>query len=264
MYPETAYFRKCRNKVIAMILLLLPMCALAQKKGTEDVVHLKSHFGLTEVHGTLIPEKDSNEIAIRSWDKNVWVFSRSDIDSISREKLIFLSEPNGWYNTTSAALYFGEDKGYQIQSVVGYRFHYRYYAGLGAAIDNYTIRTLPVFADFRTDFSLHKNTPFAYVDIGLANPWPKKDQYAGYYYLGKSPDKKVPGCYLNIGIGQRLRSRQSHHSWEFSVGYSLETLKLVYFQKSVSPDPGAENIPTQTDTYQYTFNRLVLRVGVTL
>lgn len=264
MYPTITSFRKWHNKVIAMILLLLPACVFAQKKGTDEVVFLKNHFGLTEVHGTLIPGKDSNQIAIRTWDKNVWVFSRPDIDSISREKLIFPLTPGGWYNTTNAGIYFGEDKGYLIESVIGYRFHYRYYAGIGAAVDNYTIRTLPVFADFRTDFSLHKNSPFTYLDIGLANPWPKKNQYTGYYYAGKSPDKKVPGCYLNIGIGQRLRTRQSNHTWEFSVGYSLETLKLVYMQNSFSPDPTAENTPKQKDTYQYTFNRLVVKVGVTL
>ncbi|MGH2645056.1 MAG: hypothetical protein ACRDE2_13970 [Chitinophagaceae bacterium] len=247
-----------------MILLLLPMCALAQKKGAEDVVYLKNHFGVTEVHGTLIPEKDSNEIAVRTWDKNVWVFSRSDIDSIGREKLIFPSERNGWYNATSVAMYFGEAKGYQIQSVVGYRFLYRYYVGLGAAIDNYTIRSLPVFVDFQANWFLTKTTPFTYIDAGLSNPWPGDNEINKY--MGNL-DKKIPGTYLNFGIGQRIYCLHNNHSWEFSVGYSLETMKLRYVQNYTSYDPAN---PTQqitnpyVQTIQYTFNRLVLRVGFTL
>lgn len=264
MYPKTAYFCNWRNKVIAMILLLQPACALAQTKGMEDVVYLKSHFGLTEVHGTLIPRKDSNEVAVRTRDKSVWVFSRSDIEKISREKLIFQSKPKGWYNSTSVSAYFGGDKGYQIQSVVGYRFLYRYYAGLGAALDNYTIRSLPVFADLQGNWFLSKTTPFNYLDAGISNPWPRNNQILKY---NGNLGKKIPGVYLNIGIGQRLHCLHNDHSWQFSIGYSLETMKLRYVQTYTSADPAD---PSQritnlyTQTYQYTFNRLVLRVGFTL
>lgn len=89
MHPTPASFRKWFNKVIAMILILIPVSACAQKNRTENVVYLKSHLGLTGVNGTLISAKDSHTEAVRTQDSNVWVFSRSDIKSISREKLIF-------------------------------------------------------------------------------------------------------------------------------------------------------------------------------
>lgn len=264
MYLTITFFRKWRNPVIAMILLLLPVCVFAQKNGTEEVVYLKNHFGLTEVHGTLIPQKDSNQVAVRTWDKNVWVFSRSDIDSIGREKLTFPLKPNGWYNATSVSMYFGEDKGYQIQSMVGRRFHYRYYAGLGAAIDNYTIRSIPVFADLQANWFLTKATPFTYFDAGISNPWPKDNEINKY--IGNL-EKKIPGTYFNIGIGQRIHSLHSNHSWQFSIGYSLETMKLRYVQTYTSYDPvnpSQQVTSNNVQTFNYTFNRLVVRVGVTL
>lgn len=249
------------NKVIVMILILVPACACAQNNRTEDVVYLKNHFGLTEVHGTFVPAPDSNMVAVRTRDKNVWVFSRSDIEKISREKLIFQLKPHGWYNATSGGIYYGDDKGYQIQSVAGYRFLYRYYAGIGAALDNYTIRSLPVFADLRADWFLKRQTPFTYLDLGISNPWASGKELK--YQYGQQPDKNIPGWYVNAGVGQRFRSRNHNHSWEISAGYSLETLTLRYIQRLPSPDPGQTDI-AQVNDYHYTFNRLVIRLGFTL
>lgn len=251
------------NGMILSIFLVCPMCSLAQSKRAFDVVHLKNDLGVSEVHGHLIPAQDSGKIALRDRDENVWVFSRSDVKAISRENPVFHLSPRGWYNTTSAGLYFADDKGYQISTVIGYRFHYRYYAGLGAAIDQYTLRALPVFADFKADLLLKKNTPFSYIDAGITNPWPKKNDPV----YGMKPDKKISGWYLNAGVGQRIRTGKNGKGLALSLGYSLETLKLRYDPKPY-PDPGYPGsegfVETPGHLYAYTFNRLVVRIGVTL
>lgn len=249
---------KWRNRLIFMITFLWPVCTLAQNKGAASVVTLKNDLGLTEIHGTLIPAKDSNKIAIRTGDNSVWVFSRTDIKKISRENPVFPHQRAGWYNTTTFGLYFGDDKGYQLQSTVGYRFHYRYYAGIGAAIDDYTIRALPVFIDMKADLLRKKTTPFVYADVGITNPWPKKSQYP----FRQEPDKKIPGWYLNAGLGQRFRNNKNDHSFELSIGYSLETMNMQYIGSPSAPNPDVHG--KQVENYKYTFNRFIIKAGFTL
>lgn len=250
-------------RLIFMVVFLWPVCVLAQSKKVTSVVFLKNELGLTELHGSLIPLKDSNKIAIRTRDRNVWVISKANIKEISPEKRVYPLKKNSWYNTTTLGVYFGDEDGYQIQSTVGYRFHYRYYAGIGVALDQYTIRSLPVFIDLRADLFRKKTTPFAYADVGLTNPWPKKSQFE----LQKEPDKKIPGWYLNTGIGWRFRSRISDQSWEISIGYSLETMKIRYLQPISNagfPEPDGQLPNVRVQTFKYTFNRFVIKAGFTL
>lgn len=246
-----------RNALIGMIALLWPVCALAQNRGTTDVVYLKNG---SIIHGSLFPAKDSNHVALRTKDNDVWVFSRSEVMKTDREKTVFPLSKHGWYNTTTAGMFFGDDKGYQLQTIVGYRFYSRYYAGLGVALDDYTYRAVPVFADLRADMLLSKTTPFAYADIGIANPW-LKSQTRIY---GMKPDKKKSGLYFEAGIGQRLRTGKNNHSLQFSVGYTLEKLSFIFPQKGPGVTPDTGNEVMRMDTYRYTFNRLVIRVGFTL
>ncbi len=254
---------KWRNKLIFLVICLWPASVPAQKKGTTSIVILKNDLGLTEVQGTLISLKDSTKIAVRTRDSSVWVFDRAEVKKISAEKPAYPLTKNGWYNTTTFGGYFGDQSGYQLQSTIGYRFHYRYYAGLGVALDHYTIRSLPVFIDLKADLSPKKTTPFVYADVGISNPWPKRSQYK----FQRAPDKKIPGWYLNTGIGQRFRSRKSNHSWEISIGYSLETMKMRYLRSIGNqgiPEPEGPTSNTQVEDFKYTFNRFVVKAGFTL
>ncbi len=254
---------KWSSSLIFMIVLLSPWCTLAQTSEGTSVILLKKDTGLVEIHGNLTPAKDSDKIAVRTGEGNVWLFPRSAVDSIYPEEPVLSLTKNSWYNTTTLGVYFGDDNGYQVQSTIGYRFHYRYYTGIGVALDHYTIRTLPVFVDLRADLRKEKTSPFAYADAGLANPWPTRSQYE----LQKEPDKRIPGLYLNAGIGWRFRSREGSNSWQVSVGYSLETMKLRYIQPIA--DPGLPDLndstpEVQVQTFEYTFNRFVIKAGFTL
>src|SRR5690606_38347643 len=149
-----------------MILLLCPVCAFAQQK-PPDVVYLKNG---SIIYGSLSPAKDSNYIALQTGNNDVWVIPRSEVVKSGRAKTVFLVQKNGWYNTTSAGLFFGDDKGYQIESVVGYHFLYRYYAGAGVALDDYSFRAVPVFTSLSADLLKRKTTPFVYVNTGIVHP----------------------------------------------------------------------------------------------
>lgn len=251
------------SRLIFLLLFVCPVYAFAQNTKKVTVIYLKKDTGLIEIHGQLIPAKDSGMISIRTAEGNVWVFPRSEIGEVRQEKTIFPLTAQGWYNTTTFGGYFGDENGYQIQSIAGYRFHYLFYTGIGVALDHYSIRSLPVFIDLRADLLKNKSTPFAYADIGITNPWPKRSQYE----YAKEPDKKIPGWYLNVGIGQRIRSRKSNHSWQLSIGYSLETMKLRYLRPVAGtgfPQPGEEQPGYLTEDFKYNFNRFVIKAGFTL
>ena len=109
----TGYFR--RNAMIVMIVMLWPVCALAQVRGITDVVYLKNGSIL---HGSLFSAIDSNHIALRTENNDVWVFSRSEVMKTDREKTVFPVTKHGWYNTTNLGIFFGDDKGYQLETVV--------------------------------------------------------------------------------------------------------------------------------------------------
>lgn len=240
--------------VIGMILLLWPVCAFAQHKQT-DVVYLKNG---SIIYGSLSPAKDSNHIALETEDNGVWVFPRSAVIKSGRGKTVFPQKKKGFYNTTSAGLFFGDNKGYEIESIIGYHFGYRYYAGGGAAIDDYTFRAIPVFASFCADLFLKKTTPFLYANTGFANPWPRSGTTIG----NAKVDRKRAGLYLDAGVGQKLRV-DFNHSLQLSLGYSLEKIKLLTKQIN-GYDPFTQRDLYKTDTYEYSFNRLVLKAGFTL
>lgn len=253
---NTAIGCKWRNTLIGMIVLLWPVCALAQVRGTTDVVYLKNG---SIVHGSLFPAKDSNHIALRTGNNDVWVFPRSEIMKTGREKTVLPITKQGWYNTTNVGLFFGDDKGYQLQTIVGYRFFSRYYAGLGVALDDYKFRAVPVFANLQVDILLKKVTPFVYADIGIANPWP----LSNLLIYGRKPDKKNAGIYFSAGIGQRFHTGKNNHSFQLSLGYSLEKFRFIFPQKGMGA-PGNDTEVMRTDIYRYTFNRLVIQAGFTL
>lgn len=240
--------------VIAMILLLWPVCAFAQQK-PADVVYLKNG---SMIYGSLSPAKDSNHLMLRTGDHDLWVFPRSEVLASGRAKTVFPVKKSGWYNSTSVGLFFGDDKGYQLETVIGYHFLYRYYAGVGAAIDDYAYRAVPVFASFKADLLLRKTTPFVYVNTGMAHAWPRSTTLV----YGQKADKNEAGWYLDAGIGQKLWIDGSH-SIHLSIGYSLERFDFVFKQKDWgNPQPTIESF--RTDVYRYRFNRLVLKLGFTL
>lgn len=240
-----------RNNLILAILLLWPVCSLAQSQRADGAV-AQNDPGLTGMHDPpILP-------APRKADAHADTLSRPEDNRAGRKDPVFPLSRAGWFNATAAGMYFAQKKGYLIRSVVGYRFGYRYRAGLGAAIDQYTIRTLPVFCHLSADLSLRKTTPFAYADPGIAFPWPREDEYP---YNGK-PDQKLAGWHLEAGLGQRLRLGAEGQSLELSAGYSLETLRFRYRETAGMTPTGGTAIAWET--YSYNFQRIVLALGITL
>lgn len=160
-------------------------------------------------------------------------------------------KPHGLYNTTTAGILLGDASGSSFQTVIGYRFRYRFHAGAGAGIDGFTgVRTVPLFAAFSADLSRRKTTPFGFVHAGAAFPWMNESQYP----FGRRPEKNTAGPYLQAGVGQKIRLG-GNASLQLSLGYTLAKEQVVYAPFNTTKD---------TYTNRYSFRRLTIQFGFTL
>lgn len=247
--------RRC-NAVILAILLLWPMCSLAQVKraaGADD----QNDPAFSGMHGSSIfPAAKPTRLE----DRHVGIASRPENDRAGRVNPVSSQVQYGWRLNLSGSLYLSPERGYHVSPTLLRRFASRFEAGAGTALDFYTIRTVPVFGHFAADITRRRvATPFVYADPGLTFPWPRPREYPGW----RKPDQKLPGVYLNVGVGQRLRLGPGPESVALSCGYSLETFRLRY--KEVITGVNPERLPEPLwETYRYVFNRLVLKLSMTL
>lgn len=91
---------------------------------------------------------------------------------------------------------------FQLQSIVDVQYR-RWFTGIGAGIDYYTFRTIPVFLDVRRNLMNKNKTPFIYADAGINFPWLKKEEKASYNSEFKN------GWYYDIGLGYNVSFKNS-------------------------------------------------------
>ena len=126
-------------------------------------------------------------------------------------------------------------------------------AGVGAGIDNYVYRSLPLFIDIKKSFGHHPIQPFINASAGMNINEAKtsqKFQYDGYpsvNYKNGFYAKAMAG--ISLPVYKRLRIF-------VDAGYSYKTTRVDYTTYIYSPD--AMEI-TNTDIYH--FHRWNLSVG---
>ena len=142
---------------------------------------------------------------------------------------------------------------WNLQLVNGIRIN-NWFAGIGAGIDNYRYRTVPLFLSARKE-GLFKRKLFAYLDAGVSIP-AVKDQDLPF----NQDDKFYAGFYSETGIGWKIPAGKKT-SLRLSAGYSVRTFREKVHSPSFSsfwPDPGnvSEN--------KYTFQLLTIRAAFSL
>jgi hypothetical protein len=134
--------------------------------------------------------------------------------------------------------------------------------GIGAAIDYYKIRTVPLFADLRAAFGKDRAI-FSYLNLGSNIAWALESQYNEYWMMGgRSKSSFSNGVYTDIGIGYSFR-KSKKNAVTMSIGYSMKTISESHTEMVYRDFPpyGGENHERKTD---YTFNRIALRLGIRL
>ena len=130
----------------------------------------------------------------------------------------------------------------------------KWFTGIGAGLDHYEYRTLPLFADVRRYFGKHDEA-FVYGDIGYNFAWKTKPgKEIGYY----DEYSFSGGLYTDVGIGYRFVSGKKS-ALNFTIGHSYKEL-TANTGTTICPFIGP--CYTQTDKYRLNFVRIVIRAGV--
>jgi hypothetical protein len=142
-----------------------------------------------------------------------------------------------------------------FQTINGVRYN-NWFAGIGAGLDYYSYRTIPVFFDLRRDIG-KLNKGFIYADVGYNFPWKEKPGkeisfYNSYHF--------TRGLYSDIGIGYKVNLNENP-SFLFSAGYSYKRVhnKIGIVDPCLVP-PCSEKFTN----YEYGFGRIVLKAGIVL
>lgn len=143
-----------------------------------------------------------------------------------------------------------------FQSINGVRKG-KWFAGVGAAIDHYYFRSVPLFLDVQRGMLSKKNTPFVYVDAGINFPWLTTSQKNM-----KGPTTYDEGGYYEGGIGWKLKGKNDR-AFIFSAGYSFKQVKEVVTAGWWWGGPRPMEEPP-TERYDNRLNRVVIKIGCQL
>ncbi len=126
-------------------------------------------------------------------------------------------------------------------------------AGIGAGIDDYVFRSLPLFADIKKTFGHRHLQPFINASVGI-NINEAKDKLKSEYNYYPNVDYKN-GFYARAMAGVSLPLYKRLRVF-IDAGYSYKTTRISYPSYAYS----TEQIET-TNTDIYRFNRWVAAVG---
>ena len=142
-----------------------------------------------------------------------------------------------------------------FQTVNGLKYK-DWFAGVGIGLDEYEIKSLPLFADLRMDFGKEKKG-FIYGDIGYN--FFLEDKSREHVFSGSESSYKG-GVYTDIGIGVRANLFKKV-KMVFSLGHSYKTIKETRVVEMWCLFPPC---PASVDRYTYNYGRLNLKVGIEL
>jgi hypothetical protein len=133
---------------------------------------------------------------------------------------------------------------WQLQLINGVKFK-TFSFGIGLGLDQYHIKTIPVFLDARKSIFDKVNTPFVYADFGTNFPSEKKSSDM----WGTREFEK--GRYYDLGIG---------HLWGMNKGGSF-LVSIGYTQKRITENHLYSWAP-RWESIDYTLRRLSLKAGL--
>ncbi|GAA0528936.1 LSm family protein [Chitinophaga japonensis] len=240
--------------LLAVLLLGLLRVASAQQPRQQqskhhwDVLYLKNG---SVIHGTVLAH-DSTNIRMENQVKDTLVYPAQEIAQVVRVPRPLRVSRQGFYGMIEAGAQFSRDEGAVLRAVAGYRFAWQWQAGIGIGLDDYELRSVPVFADIRYDFSRKTHSLFLYAGAGISMPWPSGEQKIG----NEDPEQKIPGLYVHAGLGHKIRLR-NNNSLHLSAGYSYASMTTKY---PIRDWRTGEPLGTYT-TYNYSYNRVTITLG---
>lgn len=166
-----------------------------------------------------------------------------------------------FHSINNIGLLSGSENGsFQLQTIggVGYK---NWFGGIGAGIDYYRFRTIPIFVDLRHSFGKSRNKFFVYADGGTNVPWITSKQKKSYV----ASDRFSGRLYYDLGAGYNFAVGKTN-AVLLSVGFSQlklhERVENINYDLDIIPTPfNTGGFPYSTETYDYRLNRLTIKAG---
>lgn len=157
-----------------------------------------------------------------------------------------------FYSLTNVGFLAGSSgRDLQLQTLAGVQMS-RWSVALGAGVDYYYLRSVPLFLDVRRQ--IFKTVPFfIYADAGWHLPWIKKSNQQTDLYTSSYNN----GSYYDVGAAWKFQM-QKQKSLVFSLGYSSKRLTEVQKATFIPPDV---NEAYYTTNYRYNLQRISIKAG---
>ncbi|MBE7170580.1 MAG: hypothetical protein INR73_08315 [Williamsia sp.] len=139
---------------------------------------------------------------------------------------------------------------FSLQSIEGFSYR-QFFAGVGAGIDFYKFRTVPLFVDLRYKPGHKKRNFFLYGDLGYSVPWLTDKEKTG---LISAVNAKA-AIYYDAGLGYSIPVQKD--AFLLSIGYSYKEMKNR--AKEYTCTTGSCGVADQA--YRYQMERIVLRAA---
>ncbi|HVU85616.1 MAG TPA: hypothetical protein VHC50_12285 [Puia sp.] len=179
--------------------------------------------------------------------------------SISSAQQVKKRNSIAFHSINQAGLLNGEaGSAFQVQTINGIQYR-SWYAGIGAGIDYYRFRGIPLFADIRKAFGHTKNKFFIYGDAGIHFSWITDKEKNS---LGPSA-KLSNGLYLDGGIGYQA-GIGNRNALLISVGYSYKQVKNetpAYYYYPLYTTMITYTPPPSNTTIDYQLSRVSIKLG---
>jgi hypothetical protein len=143
---------------------------------------------------------------------------------------------------------------FQLQAINGYAYK-TWFAGIGAGLDYYHTRSIPVFLNLRKAFFAGDKSPFLYASGGYHFPWLKAAEENWFSTKGKG------GLYYDIGLGYQVPVMKKS-AFFFSAGFSgkdfsVEESDRVWITPWPMPEPNRRR-------FDHNLRRLSIQTGFRL
>lgn len=138
-----------------------------------------------------------------------------------------------------------------LQTVNGLVFR-SWFAGVGAGLDYYRFRSVPLFLSLNKNFTPQKNALYLSADGGITFPWLK-----GTPNPWNNTEYKE-GLYLATGVGYKIAINNRRQAVLFNAGYSF---KHINADREVVSPCLVPPCPVDTEKTDYRLKRLLFRAG---
>lgn len=140
-----------------------------------------------------------------------------------------------------------------LQTINGFSLG-NWYTGIGAGLDFYMQRGVPLFADVRYHFSDKHKSFFIYTDAGVHIPWIKNKEQRNII-------SQNAGLYTDAGIGFSLTTKKND-AFLFSLGYTYKHVPEKQEGFTWQSWPWPQRTDEGVLNYNYRLNRIAVKIGL--